>query len=416
MNNLKTVFQFEFRGLLKKKAFKITTILVCLLALIGTSIPTIMKAFDGGEDPSGEEPQDLGSIGMVVENDALGEDILEAMLPGFNLTFLEDRAALSKQILDGDVDTGYILLSKNAYISVVNNVTLYSGADFLLEQALRAYNENLALAELGISPQEVRETMASIEIESSQEVLGKDSQSNYFVVYFLIIVTFMIIMFYGNNVATLVAREKSDRTMEILITSTHPNSLIMGKVLASGFAGIFQASLIGLSVFLGYTLNKGNYSEAIQEFLKLSIDPELLLVYAIFGITGYFLLLFLYGAIGALVSKVEDVPSATTLVTMFVMAAYFISLFTLNMPESILLKVASYVPFTSFMAMFVRYATTSTPLFEILLSYGILLGSTVLIALMSVKIYRYGTLNYGNSGNTITLIKKALKESKANPK
>lgn len=146
--------------------------------------------------------------------------------------------------------------------------------------------------------------------------------------------------------------------------------------------------------------------------MKLSIDPKLLLVFLFFGTTGYFLLLFLYASIGALVSKVEDVPSATTLVTMFSMAAYFISLFTLNFPESLVLKVASYVPFTSFMAMFVRYAINSISFLELALSYGILLGTTAAIALLSVKIYRYGTLNYGNSGNTIKLIRTALKESK----
>ena len=412
MKNLLIVFQFEFRGLLKKKSFVITTLIVCLLALIGTSVPTIMKAFEGEDAPVEEPGEDLGTLGIVIENSALEEDVLKERLPGFTLEFFKSREALQEKVLDGTMDSGYIVTSPSSYTAVVKNVSMFTGGDFLFDEVLRSYNEDLALEKEGYNPSEIKEILQGISIERAEEVLGKDSQNNYYVVYVLIIVLFMIIMFYGNNVATLVAREKSDRTMEILVTSTHPNSLIIGKVLASGLAGILQAGLIALSLFGGYLLNRGNYGPEIQEFLKLSIDPKLLLVFLFFGTTGYFLLLFLYASIGALVSKVEDVPSATTLVTMFSMAAYFISLFTLNFPESLVLKVASYVPFTSFMAMFVRYAINSISFLELALSYGILLGTTAAIALLSVKIYRYGTLNYGNSGNTIKLIRTALKESK----
>ena len=412
MKNLLTVFQFEFRGLLKKKSFVITTLIVCLLALIGTSVPTIMKTCEGEDAPVEEPGEDLGTRGIVIENSALEEDVLKERLPGFTLEFFKSREALQEKVLDGTMDSGYIVTSPSSYTAVVKNVSMFTGGDFLFDEVLRSYNEDLALEKEGYNPSEVKEILHGISIERAEEVLGKDSQNNYYVVYALIIVLFMIVMFYGNNVATLVAREKSDRTMEILVTSTHPNSLIIGKVLASGLAGILQAGLITLSLFGGYLLNRGNYSPEIQEFLKLSIDPKLLLVFLFFGTTGYFLLLFLYASIGALVSKVEDVPSATTLVTMFSMAAYFISLFTLNFPESLVLKVASYVPFTSFMAMFVRYAINSISFLELALSYGILLGTTAAIALLSVKIYRYGTLNYGNSGNTIKLIRTALKESK----
>lgn len=412
MKNLLTVFQFEFRGLLKKKSFVITTLIVCLLALIGTSIPTIMKTFEGEDAPVEEPGENLGTLGIVIENSALKEDVLKEKLPGFTLEFFTSKEALQEKVLDGTMDSGYIVTSPSSYTAVVKNVSMFTGGDFLFDEVLRSYNEDLALEKEGYNPSEIKKILQGISIERAEEVLGKDSQNNYYVVYALIIVLFMIVMFYGNNVATLVAREKSDRTMEILVTSTHPNSLIIGKVLASGLAGILQAGLIALSLFGGYLLNRGNYSPEIQEFLKLSIDPKLLLVFLFFGTTGYFLLLFLYASIGALVSKVEDVPSATTLVTMFSMVAYFISLFTLNFPESLVLKVASYVPFTSFMAMFVRYAINSISFLELALSYGILLGTTAAIALLSVKIYRYGTLNYGNSGNTIKLIRTALKESK----
>ncbi len=306
--------------------------------------------------------------------------------------------------------TGYILKSETAYTVLVNNVGMYSGGDFLMDSALRAYAEDKALLAEGHDVEGIRNIMNGITITGDTEVLGKDSQNQYWIVYMLIMVTFMIIMFYGNNVATYVAREKSDRTMEILITSSDSNSLIIGKVLSSGTAGILQAAAMAITLFLGYRLNSGNYSDEILQFLNLRIASDLLAVYVLFALTGYFLLLFVYAGIGALMSKVEDVPSATTLVTMFVMAAYFIAMFSLNLPESLLLKITSFVPFTSFMVMFVRYAVSNVTMMELVISYGILLLTAVIMALASVKIYRYGTLNYGNSSNVIKLVKKALKE------
>ena len=110
-------------------------------------------------------------------------------------------------------------------------------------------------------------------------------------------------------------------------------------------------------------------------------------------------------------SKVEDVPAATTLVTMLVMVSYFISLFTLNVPNGLLMRVTSILPLTSFMVMFVRYSLSSVSLWEVILSYVLLFGTTALMATISIKIYRFGTMNYGNTTNIFKLIKKALKSN-----
>ncbi|WP_312649254.1 ABC transporter permease [Proteiniclasticum sp.] len=410
MKNLSTVYQFELKGLLKKKAYIVTTVVICAIIIIATTLPTILKMING-EEVAAEEPGAVsGNFGMFLETDDIDQALLEEKLAGIKLTYFDTSEELKDAVIEETVSTGYILKSETEYTVVVNNVGMYSGGDVMMDTALRAYAEDKALLEEGYDVDGIRNIMGSIAITGETEVLGKDSQNQYWIVYMLIMVTFMIIMFYGNNVATYVAREKSDRTMEILITSSDTNSLIIGKVLASGTAGILQAAAMGVTLFLGYRLNSGSYSEEILQFLNLRIDPDLLAVYILFALTGYFLLLFIYAGIGALMSKVEDVPSATTLVTMFVMVAYFISMFSLNLPESLLLKITSFVPFTSFMVMFVRYAVSSVTIMELVISYGILLVTAVLIALASVKIYRFGTLNYGNNSNVIKLVKKALKE------
>jgi len=411
MKNLKTVYQFELTSLLKKKAFIVTTIIICALIIIVTTIPTIMKMTESEETIEEGAILEEGTFGVFVEAEDMDLPLLEEKLPGIELISYESEETLKEAVLDETVDTGYIMKSETEFTTVVNNVAMYSGGDFLMDSALRLYGEDKALLEGGHDVESIRSIMGSITISQDTMVLGKDVKNNYWIVYILIMLTFMMIMFYGNNVATYVAREKSDRTMEILVTSSDSNSLIIGKVLASGTAGITQALAMGVTLFLGYKLNSANYDDEILDFLNMNVDPALLAVYFIFAFTGYFLFLFVYAGIGALMSKVEDVPAATTLVTMFVMAAYFIAMFSLGLSnESIILKIASYFPFTSFMVMFVRYAITSVSMFTVVLSYSILLLSAIFTALASVKIYRFGTLNYGNTGSILKLIKTALKD------
>ena len=414
MRNLSTVFKFELTGLLKKKAYILTTIIICSLILIVTTLPSILKMVQGEPPVSEDEGQFTGTYGMVLKEADFDMDLLKKKMEGLKMTMFASREELQDAVLQGTVDSGYILTSETSYTAVVNNVSMYSGGDFLMESILRSYAEDKTLLQEGHDVEAIRNVMKNILITGETEVLGKDAQNNYWLVYMLIMVTFMIIMFYGNNVATYVAREKSDRTMEILITSSDTNSLIIGKVLASGAAGILQTMAMGITLLISYTLNYPSYSDEIREFASITMAPDLLLVYLLFAFTGYFLFLFIYAGIGALMSKVEDVPSATTLVTMFVMAAYFISMFSLNLPDSLMLKVTSLVPFTSFMVMFVRYAVSSVASWEVLVSYGLLLLTAILMALASVKIYRFGTLNYGNSNGVLKLIRKALKDDKEN--
>ena len=68
----------------------------------------------------------------------------------------------------------------------------------------------------------------------------------------------------------------------------------------------------------------------------------------------------------------------------------------LSMPDSILMKILSFVPFTSPLAMFVRYQMTNVTTIELLISTGILLVTLILVSILASKIYRAGTLNYGN--------------------
>ncbi|MEG2384997.1 MAG: ABC transporter permease, partial [Erysipelotrichaceae bacterium] len=102
------------------------------------------------------------------------------------------------------------------------------------------------------------------------------------------------------------------------------------------------------------------------------------------------------GALGSLVSKVEDINSSSTPIQIVFIVAFFVTFYGMNDIDGILIKVASFIPFSSFMAMFVRISMGSVSMIEIIISLSILAASTIVVGYGAAKIYRRGTLMYGN--------------------
>lgn len=95
---------------------------------------------------------------------------------------------------------------------------------------------------------------------------------------------------------------------------------------------------------------------------------------------------------------------------MIFVIVFFISMFGLSNSDSLLIKIASFIPFSSSMTMLIRVAMGTISNFEILISFIILLSSTILTALASAKIYRLATLMYGNPIKLRNVLKWFKKE------
>lgn len=149
------------------------------------------------------------------------------------------------------------------------------------------------------------------------------------------------------------------------------------------------------SFLIAYQLNADVWDHMLDKFLDI---PGLVLVtFALFGILGYLLFSFLFGAIGALCSKVEEVNGATMPIQLLIIAVFIISFITLQNPDTLLAKIMCYVPFSSWMCMFINVAMGSVSTMEIVISLALLAATTVAMGLLGARLYRRGTLSYGNS-------------------
>ena len=394
MRGFFTVFKFELLGMLKGKTFKVSTIIICLMLIVGLSIPTIIDVFSNEEKTNTEEGTMQQSYGYINRSNAVPNiEDLKASFPLGQLMEFESEEKLKESILSKKIEAGFIIESPTEYKYIVeNNEMMDSKVAFFQEALAKAYRI-YELKKMGISYSDV-EYIIHPNIKQDIIILGKNSAGNYIYTYILIFIIYFVIVVYGQMIATSVASEKSNRAIELLITSTDSSNLIFGKVLGTALAGAIQVGIILLVAMTSYRLNADSWGNKLDFIFNIPLN--VILIFSVFGILGYIFYAFIFGALGALVSRTEDVSSSSTPITIIFVAVFLMSFYSMYNTEGLLLKVLSFVPFSSFMAMFVRVSMGTVYIFEVLVSLIILVLSTILVGIFASKIYRMGTLMYGN--------------------
>jgi ABC-2 type transport system permease protein len=323
--------------------------------------------------------------------------------------FREDAAAMEEEITSGGAACGFFLESMTEYTYYVDNLTMYDTNTALADEVLREVYRTEAMIAGGVAPEDAMQIMSTV-ISHEVVTLGKDQIQNYLYTYIMIMALYMVIMLYGQMVATNVATEKSSRAMELLITSVKPTSMMFGKVIASCIAGLVQLVAIFGTALVSFRLNRQYWGDELGAMLD--IPPYLLGYMLVFFVLGFFMYAFLYGAVGSTASKVEDINTSVMPITLLFIVGFMVVMFSITSGsvDNLLMKVCSFIPFTAPMAMFARIAMSTVPVYEILISIGILIGTAVGVGVLSAKIYRVGVLLYGTPPK-ISQILKAIKKA-----
>ena len=411
MKQFGTIFRFEFKNYMKSKSFMILTAILVIGVGIALSIPRIQEAFGS----KGGQPEKKTVVAVAGEDGEKAAAYFKKAEPETVFQAVnEDLGTLKKNVESGKYGSAILLTGPLSYTRVVKNVSMYDESGGAVGEALLAKYRSDTLGRLGVSEGDAQ-ALLSAQVKSSmvQTEGGKDQIKTFFYTYILIFALYMAIMIYGQLVASSVATEKSTRAMELLITSTDPNNLMFGKVFGAGSAGLLQFVLIFGSGYLFYNLNAQYYGS--NAVIKSIFDmPLSILLYAVlFFILGFFMYAFLYGALGSLVSRMEELNATVMPVSYLFIAAFFIVFYGMMSGDvdNVLMKVCSFVPLTSPMAMFVRIAMGSVPVWEVVVSVAILVASTVGVGFLAAAVYRVGVLLYGKAPKPGEIL-KMLKNSK----
>lgn len=406
MNNVFKIFLFEFKNKFKEKSIMISAIIMISMIFIGTFIPSIInKTMNKSEEEIiKEKAKEMEKIGIIINDKNIEPFVLNEQLK--QAKKYNNEADLIKDIKSKDIKMGFVILNATKYkiLRSGSEFTFSIINDYGIKDNLSIYAKNKFYNEHNIDPKLVSDA-EKIEVSSVTEDIGKSAENNYFIAYVGTFVIYFIIIMFGVAVSTSIAREKNDRTMELLITNTSSTSLIIGKVFASLVFSIGQIIAMLLVGVLGILINKTSYPPNFLNILVQNISPTLIIVFLVFAFFGCLMYFFIYAALGSLVSRVEDVNNAIGPIQTIFVIAFMVSMMGMSTPSSPILTISSFIPFTSPMAMFVRYSMTVVPLIEVIISLLLLIIATILLAILSIKIYRQATLNYGNKLSLMKVLK-----------
>jgi len=337
------VAEREIVSRLRSKAFLISTGILLLAILAAVLIGGLLS---GNSAPT--KVAVVGSAASVV-NEA---DTLKAVPTA-------DRAAAEALVRDGDVDA-----------AVVPDTSSPTG---------------VAVIALSDAPTTVVQSLSASPKVTLLEPSKQDPLLMYFVALGFGLAFFMSAMTFGQTIAQSVVEEKQTRVVEILLSTISARTLMAGKVLGNSVLAFAQIAVIAL-------LTTGALAGTGQKLLLANLGPSVIW-FVVFFVVGFVMIAALYAGTAALVSRQEDVGSATAPVMMLVMLPYILVIAFFNNPT--VLSIMSYIPFSAMVGMPMRLFTGAAEWWEPLVSLLILLATTAIVIVVGARIYGNSLLRTG---------------------
>ncbi len=397
----------EFKGRVRTRSFMAGTILLAVIAFAVTESPVAIDAVVGTSQtklavvtvaadlPADAQTVVVGTLNSVASSSA---PFVVTWLPG------SDVAAAQADLEKGKFDAVLVVARVNGDLAFTLHTDMAS--DGRPVQSIAAAAQTLviedSLAKVGKSISSISHvTLDVVPVKPGSAAPNSLSRevSSSLLSTGLIVLIFMAIVTYGTWVAMSVAEEKGSRVMELMLNATTPLQMLCGKVLGNGAAGLTQYGLILAAVVAGMVAQGPirarvlGSSGAGVEFGGLT--PAVLVAFIVLFVCGFTLYSLLYAALGSLVSRQEDVQSATSPMMMIVFIGYFASIFALQSIEEPWVKIMSFVPFFSPYLMLARVSVGHVELWEFVLAIALLLVTIGIALVVAARIYSAGVLLYG---------------------
>jgi ABC-2 type transport system permease protein len=402
----------EYRSRVRTRSFFIGTVLLAVVAFAATQAPVLI-------DYTSSTMQ--SKIAVVVKATGMPSDslaLLNSQLNGqsadasahlpFVISWLGagDQASAQKGLESGKYDALLIIERDSTTNDLGFTLRTDSPPDGRLVSAMKTALGSLEIEDrlfrAGTSSEAIRApypfTLAPVNGSSTSPRSISQEVSATLLSTGLIILIFMAIITYGVWVAMSVAEEKGSRVMELMLNATTPIQMLTGKVIGNGAAGLTQYGAILGAVVAGL-LAQGPIHKAVvgtdtgASFGGLS--PTVIGAFAVLFVLGFLLYSLLYAALGSMVSRQEDVQSATSPLMMLIMVGYFASIFAVQDIDSSWVRIVSLVPFFSPYVMLARVSTGHVELWEFGLAVAFLIAAIAVALFLAARIYSAGVLLYG---------------------
>lgn len=426
MNKIWLVVKREYLTRVKKKSFIVMTILTPIL-MAGLVIGLVaIQMSDQGQTKT---------IGVIDES-------------GLFINKFEDTEVINYRYLNKSLDQGKSDYGKDTndallYIPKLDiynpsGIQLYEdrnphfGITAKIENTLEKEIRNLKIREAGISEEVIKELNTRVDISTiNLTETGEKSSSAEMTVgtaYVSSLLIYFFLFLYGVQVMKGVMEEKSNRIVEVVISSIKPFQLMMGKILGIAAVGLTQFMLWALLstsimaiVFYVMDIQQANTVEMIAgaeaaemaemqtslmgDYMEtLSSLPYVGLVFILYFLGGYFLYAALFATVGSAVDSDSDSQQFMFPITIPLIISIIALQFVLQDPDGSVAVWMSMIPLSSPVVMMGRIPF-DPPVWQIAISLALLVGGFILTTWLAARIYRVGILMHGTKVNYRTLAK-----------
>lgn len=404
----------EFRERVRSRLFFASTVLLALLAVVVSLTPVFIKAADRGTTTTiavASEEAQLTADSIAILNGYLNPPSAEGRADPYDFVPATVGDATADAIASGTY-AGALIVSRrsNGQIAVQFLTGEQIGTDRVQQIQVASFaigifdwirSTSPVATGAFFTPDFVSAQIAAGGGSSGAKPIDAAEYAGRRIVgVVFVVLIFITLVIYGMWVAAGVVAEKSSRVMELLISAASPAELITGKVVGIGLAGLVQYVAILIPALTTLLLQDRiaavilGSSGAVD--LSLSVlTPGLLAAYGAFWILGFILYALIYAAAGSLVSRAEDLQVLALPLSLVAIAGYFQAVMALSGGISPMVRLASYVPLWSPFVMLTRLTVGRVEVWELVLSFGLLIAAIPIVGIIAVRVYSAGVLLYG---------------------
>ncbi len=423
MNSIGLIIKREYIRRVRKKSFVLLTFLTPLLMIALIFVPLWLSSIKSSE---------IFHVSVVDETGkyvSLFKDV-------DNYRFFDGKASAPTSQEEAK-DVFATLKITDDLLEHPQAATLYSHKQIpeslsrIVNETLRKQIESDKIASYQIPRLEeiIRESQIRFQVQTiklSED--GSERESSVSLAYAIGILftmtIYMFIIMYGSMVMQGVSEEKTNRIVEIMVSSVRPFDLMMGKIIGIGLVGLTQLFLWGILTMVGFTViglffgagadaavamqqggaaATGEMGEWMAKLQSFNFS-EILFFFVVYFFGGYLLYASLFAAIGSVIDHPEDAQQFMTPVILILAFALYAGIYSIENPDGPLAFWCSMIPFTAPVVMMMRIPY-EIPLWQTLLSVFLLFASAVGLTWISAKIYRIGILIYGKKPNLKEIVR-----------
>ena len=394
MKQVWTIVKWEFINRVKTKLFLITTFLLPFFMGAMLYLPTILMDL---------EPEELTKIGLVYEDglNTLVERFQSQVTmshrlkdgnPQFIIFRYEDEKtaldSVSTKSIDGYLyipssvlDTGQV----NYFGHSLSNIKIFSQLRRTLNQVVieqRMLDQDIDISLVGALSRNIR--FDTFEVDEEGITSEGNELTSFLLPLMFLMILFMTVFMSGQLLLRSVMEERTNRTIEILLSSVTADEIMRGKILGLGALGLIQMIFYLICGLV------------VTEYKELTIvDYSQIPIFFIYFVTGYLFYASIFAAMGTLFKSEQEAQQSSGIISIVAILPIAFSSYFITNPGSAFTVASSYIPpLTPFM-MILRVGTKSVEYTEIILSTLLMIVSCWLMLKLSGKIFRIAILLYG---------------------